>query len=100
MLQLLYLFMTPMQRRMILIAFLCFGLAATGSAQKRKKGTARRSQSRPTKVEPTKPTAPTIGAKIVILTKNGDQISGELLDLSAFSVRYRANNLESTMALE
>jgi hypothetical protein len=34
------------------------------------------------------------------MTKNGDRISGEVLDLTAYSIRIRANNLESTLALD
>jgi hypothetical protein len=41
-----------------------------------------------------------IGSQIVITTKNNDRIAGTLLDLTAYSVRIRADNLESTIALD
>src|ERR1044072_3865786 len=41
-----------------------------------------------------------IGSNIVIVTKNDDRIAGTLLDLTAYSVRIRADNLESTIALD
>lgn len=41
-----------------------------------------------------------LGSTVVIITKNGDRITGEVLDLTAYSVRLRADNLESTIALD
>ncbi len=41
-----------------------------------------------------------IGAEVVVTTKNGDRIKGVLLDLSAYSIRLRSDQLESTIALE
>jgi hypothetical protein len=41
-----------------------------------------------------------IGSTILIITRNGDRITGEVLDLTAYSVRVRADNLESTIALD
>lgn len=46
------------------------------------------------------PSARSIGTPIVIVTKNGDRLTGELLDLSAYSVRLRSGTLESTIALD
>ncbi|HEY7546622.1 MAG TPA: hypothetical protein VID27_17155, partial [Blastocatellia bacterium] len=58
---------------------------------------------RPTtaKKEPVKLDPPRIiGAQVVITTKNGDTLRGELLELSAYSVKLRSDKLESTIALE
>lgn len=73
---------------------------SSAEAQKRKKKTTR---PRPpaVKKEPVKLDPPRIiGAQVVITTKNGDTIRGELLDLSAYSVKLRSDKLESTIALE
>jgi len=82
---------------LLIIALL---MASTAEAQKRKKQTP---PTRPRTVakDPPKPAGPrVIGATVVVTTKNGDQIKGELLDLSAYSVKIRADRLESTLALE
>jgi len=44
--------------------------------------------------------SPVVGTTVGILTKNGDKFSGELLDLSPFSLRLKSANLESTISLE
>lgn len=79
-------------------------LSSTAEAQKRKKPAPQtKSQTRPRTVakETTKPNAPrVIGTTVIVTTKNGDQIKGVLLDLSAYSVKIRADKLESTLALE
>ena len=41
-----------------------------------------------------------IGSQVTLVTKNGDRITGVILDLTAYSVRIRANNLESTIAID
>ena len=82
----------------LLIISLCGG--ASAEAQKRKK---KPSRSRVTNSQPSGATASRpriIGTTVVIVTKNGDRIAGELLDLTAYSVRLRASNLESTIALD
>lgn len=85
------------QATALLIIALLLGVSV--DAQKRKKTTP---QSRPRTVakEPPKPAPRVIGTTIIVTTKNGDQIRGELLDLSAYSVRIRADRLESTLAIE
>jgi hypothetical protein len=81
----------------ILIITLCTG--ATTEAQKRKKKPARRATNTHSAAPAaTKPRI--IGSAVSIVTKNGDRITGELLDLTAYSVRFRADNLESTLALD
>ena len=86
-----------------LIALIVLSLFLTSvEAQTRKKG-----QSKPPPSSTRKPaSAPSvtqpriIGSQVVLVTKNGDEISGVLLDLSAYSARIKADNLESTIALD
>lgn len=86
-----------------LIALIVISLFAgtAAEAQKRKKKAPPRSRtasSQPSAATSTKPRI--IGSTVVIITKNGDRITGEVLDLTAYSVRLRADNLESTIALD
>lgn len=82
----------------ILIALLMSGVAV---AQKRKKPrAASRTKAAATKVDPATTGARMVGSSVVITTKNDDRISGTLLDLTAYSVRIKADNLESTIALD
>jgi hypothetical protein len=41
-----------------------------------------------------------IGSEVVVTTKNGDQIKGVVLDLTAYSIRLRVDKLESILALD
>ncbi|HET9531913.1 MAG TPA: hypothetical protein VFQ92_16255 [Blastocatellia bacterium] len=41
-----------------------------------------------------------VGTDVVITTKNGAVIKGQLVDLSAFSIKIKSDNLESAIALE
>ena len=85
-----------MKRILVLLILLLFTVAPS-SAQKRKKPASRpRTISQP--ADASKPRV--IGTTVVIITKNGDRITGELLDLSAYSARIRADNLESSIALD
>lgn len=79
-----------------LLTLLCL-TAVPASSQKRKKPAARpHTASQPS--DSTKPRM--IGSTVVIMTKSGDRITGELLDLTAYSVRIKADNLESSIALD
>lgn len=84
-----------------LIALIVISLCAgtTAEAQKRKKTPVR---SRAAGAQPAASTnkARIIGSSVVVITRNGDRITGEVLDLTAYSVRLRADNLESTIALD
>jgi len=85
----------------LIVISLCAGTAAEAQKQKQKKKTPSRSQTasrQPPAATPTRPRI--IGSTVVIITKNGDRITGEVLDLTAYSVRLRADNLESTIALD
>jgi len=80
----------------LIVISLCAGTAAEAQKQKQKKKTPSRSQTasrQPPAATPTRPRI--IGSTVVIITKNGDRITGEVLDL-----RLRADNLESTIALD
>jgi hypothetical protein len=70
--------------------------AATVASQKKQKG--RSTQRKPETVRAASP--PMIGTQVVVTTKNGDRIKGELLDLSPYSIKIRADRLESVHALE
>jgi hypothetical protein len=78
--------------------------AGPASAQKKSKKSLK-SQTRPRTTK--KPVPQTdanlpriIGSPVEIVTKNGDRISGELLDLTAYSLRIRSEGLESIIALD
>ena len=83
----------------IIVISLCTGTSA-GAQKRKKKGPTRprTTSSQPSAATLSKPRI--IGSTVVIITKNGDRITGEVLDLSAYSVRLRADNLESTIALD
>lgn len=81
-----------------LILFFLAGSSA--SAQKRKKPT-RRSRSTAIKSAEADAAKPAIiGSTVTIVSKNGDRLTGELLGLTAYSIRIKADNLESTIALD
>jgi len=69
---------------------------ARGAQKNRKKPAPR---ARTAAAEP-RNTSRMIGSPIVIVTKNGDKIAGTLLDINTFSVKIRADNLESFQALD
>jgi hypothetical protein len=85
-----------------IIAILLLSLCA-GTAAQTKKG--KKKPSRPRAVSSQPPSPPTakpriLGSIVTIVTRNGDRITGELIDLTAYSVRFRADNLESSLALD
>ena len=77
---------------------LCAGTAAEAQKQKKKPSPRPRNPAPTSSATQTRPRI--IGATAVIITKNGDRISGEVLELTAYSVRLRADSLESTIALD
>jgi len=83
----------------LIIVSLCAG-ASVEAQSKKKKAPARQraASSQPPDATATKPRI--IGSTVVMITKNGDRLTGELLDLTAYSARLRADNLESTIALD
>jgi len=82
----------------VIVISLCAGTAAEAQKRKKKPPRSRTASSQPSAATSTKPRI--IGSTVVIITKNGDRITGEVLDLTAYSVRLRADNLESTIALD
>ena len=83
--------------RPILFAVILALLATTEVTAQRRKP----QPKRPAPAETSKPPASRmIGSAVTVTTKNGDNIKGQLVDISAFSITIQAGNLESTMALE
>jgi len=86
----------------IILTLIVLSLFSTAGAQKQKKTAP--PKKKPIAHKPSPPvitgTARVIGSKVFIETKNGDRVSGELLDLTAYSIRLRSENLESTIALD
>ena len=66
------------------------------SAQRRKQQPKRPAPREAPKPQPSK----MIGTPIVITTKNGDLIRGQIVDLNSFSIKIKSGSLESTIALE
>lgn len=84
-----------------LIALISISLfVASAEAQTRKKNPPKPRPQATRKPAPSVAAPRIIGSQVVLLTKNGDEISGVLLDLSAYSVRIKDDNLESTIALD
>jgi hypothetical protein len=76
-------------------------LNAAAMGQKRKKPRApARSHSAAARTEPSSSGPRMVGSTVVIITKNDDRIVGTLVDLTAYSVRIKADNLESTISLD
>jgi hypothetical protein len=86
-------------RKILLLLMICICACPDALAQKRKKQTpAPRPRDRA--VQPRTIAPRIIGSRVVIVTKNDDRITGTLLDLTAYSARIRADNLESSIALD
>ena len=76
-------------------------VSAAAAGQKRKKPrAASRSRAAATRAEPAASGPRMVGSTVVIITKNDDRIVGTLVDLTAYSVRIKADNLESTISLD
>src|SRR5215216_2818408 len=86
-------------KRISLLLLICIFASSVAFAQKRKKQ-APAPRPRERAVQPRTIAPRIIGSKVVIVTKNDDRIAGTLLDLTAYAVRIRADNLESTIALD
>jgi hypothetical protein len=95
-----------MQKSIISILLITLLLVSSVAAQKGKaavkKPTGKRTTTPPksTTGVATTNTPRVIGANITITTKDGNNISGSLVDLTAYSVRIKSGGLESTLALE
>src|SRR5215216_5067000 len=86
-------------KRISLLLLICIFASSVAFAQKRKKQ-APAPRPRERAVQPRTIAPRIIGSKVVIVTKSDDRITGTLLDLTAYSVRIRADNLESSIALD
>jgi hypothetical protein len=76
-------------------------MSAAAMGQKRKKPhTQQRSRAAAARPEPVNTGPRMVGSPVVIITKNDDRIVGTLLDLTAYSIRIKADNLESTISLD
>ena len=82
-----------------LIASLCLTSVATAQKRRTRKPGATAAARRSPKPEETVPPR-VIGSTVVITTKEGDQVSGALLALTAYSARVKSSGLESTVALD
>jgi len=70
-------------------------------SQAKKKKAPVRSRTTNNEAAPATLTKPRIiGSNVIIITKNGDRIVGEVVDLTAYSLKLKADNLESTLALD
>ena len=83
----------------VIIISLLVSAAAAGQKRKKPRATSR-ARAAATRAEPTSGGPRLIGSPVVIITKNDDRIVGTLMDLTAYSVRIKADNLESTISLD
>jgi hypothetical protein len=93
-----------MSKKLLFLFILSLSVGSIAIAQKSKKPrprpTTKQPASKPAAVTPAPPIAPSIGASVNILTKGGDKLAGQLLDINAFSIRIRSNNLDSAIPVE
>jgi hypothetical protein len=88
-------------RKVCAVIILSLLMSAAAAAQKRKKPRApSRSRAAAARPDPSSAGPRMVGSNVVIITKNDDRIVGTLVDLTAYSVRIRADNLESTISLD
>jgi hypothetical protein len=91
-----------MSKKIIFILFLCLSISTIAEAQKGKRPrvAAKKPAAKSAPATPTTPAAPVIGSVVNILTKGGDKLTGQLLDMSAYSLRIRSDNLDSAIPME
>jgi hypothetical protein len=88
-------------RKVCAVIVIALLMSAEAAAQKRKKPRASaRSRASATRNEPAPSGSRMVGSPVIIITKNDDRIVGTLVDLTAYSIRIKADNLESTIALD
>ena len=74
---------------------------APATAQKKKKGAPPKRKPTTKAAAPAAQSAPPIiGANVEIVTRNGDRVAGQLLDLNGFNIRIRADGVESTIGFD
>ena len=84
-------------KALITLLIVSLSISTAEAAQTRKKPRPR--PPRETAASP-QPGPRILGSQVTLVTKNGDRITGVILDLTAYSIRIRANNLESIIALD
>lgn len=85
----------------IILAIVLFFVAPSAPAQKKKVAKRRpRTVTKAPAANPNQSTPRLVGSQVEIVTKNGDHIVGEVLELTAYSIRIRADRLESTIAMD
>jgi hypothetical protein len=91
-----------MSKRIIFILVFVLAAATIGLAQKgkRPRSTTKKPVVKAAPATSATPAAPVIGSTVNILTKGGDKLTGQLIDVSAYSLRIRSDNLESAIPLE
>jgi hypothetical protein len=91
-----------MSKRIIFILFLSLSMTTVAQAQKSKRprSTTRKPVVKTAPATPVTAAPPVIGSPITILTKGGDKLSGQLVDVSSYSLRIRSDNLESAIPME
>ncbi len=87
-------------KSLILTLIVVLSLVSGAGAQKKKKAAPKKKPAPQKSSPPNTSTPGIIGSTVFLETKNGDRISGELLDLNAYSIRLRSDQLESTIALD
>ena len=84
-------------RKACAVVIIALMMNAAAAGQKRKKPrAAARSRSAAASREPASTGPRMVGSPVIIITKNDDRIAGTLVDLTAYSIRIKADNLEST----
>lgn len=93
-----------MSKKILYLFIISVFVGSIAFAQKSKKPRTRppvkTPSSKPAPATPAPPTAPIIGSPVYILTKGGDKLTGQLLDMNSFSIRIRSNNLDSAIPVE
>jgi hypothetical protein len=83
----------------VIVITMCAAFTVGGQTKKKKSpARSRATNAQPAPATLSKPRI--IGSNVVIITKNGERITGEVLELNAYSVKLKADNLESTIALD
>lgn len=87
--------------KLTILTLVAFSFFPTAEAQNRKKTPPKKKPVAQKSSSPVSTSAPrVVGSKVFIETRNGDRISGELVDLTSYSIRLRSDKLESTIALD
>jgi len=90
-------------KRVVAVLIASLVLINPVEAQKKKRPAPKarpKSAQRPATQKTPASAARSIGAHVQIVTRNGDRLSGELLDLNAYSIKIRSEKLESSIPLD